>query len=95
MRRFLRFFLPFPILALGACSAQGVRDIPRCPPCPCLRDLGEARDLAARPDLAAPADLSALPDLLRCSPAGGLCADAACCAGLVCVGGLCIAPPAR
>lgn len=100
MRRMLRYFLPVPLL-LFACNAErGVRDIPRCPPCPCLRDLGEARDLAVRPDLAAPSDLAAPQDMsvppdLSCAPLGRTCVDLPCCAPLVCIGGACASFPVR
>lgn len=90
MRKLLRYFLPFPLLALAACRAQGVRDIPRCPPCPCLRDMSEA----PRRDLSVPHDLSVLPDL-SCAPLGRTCVDLPCCPGLTCIGGACAAFPVR
>ena len=85
----MRTRLLFVLLLLGAgCRAESAL-VPRCPPCPCRRDMAEA----ARLDLAA-ADLGAAPDLL-CAPVTQSCVDLPCCAGLVCVGGACALLPAR
>lgn len=91
MPRILRFLLPLPFLAVAACSSER-SVIPRCPPCPCIRDMAEyppRPDMTSLPDLGDPADLSCEDKV------GASCVGIPCCAGLTCVGGACAVVPAR